>query len=445
MMRNRLDIPRSIQLTGSDFFSLVMERKTPGSGADGNVCRLVLRLDGRADAESLRASIRESGLHEWLSTVRWSRPLPFMTPRWKFGGGGGDIPIEERECPKDFDPSSLMTSDNARVSPFRPPAFAFTLLHHPDNTTTLLFTWHHAITDARGAEMLLGLIGRQGVEMPPIMCDAVPSWQKRMALCLKMPARVYSARKSIHAIVRSTRPPIAGICPAGKEGGGRRRCRLISFDQEQTRLIDENCVVAGANFRNSLFYLAATIRALNTVLRGRSVEPAAWAVPVPQDNRRRGQRGPVISNHHAFLFFRAEKADVATLKSLVESLSRQMKEQVQSGIPESFSAAMELFRGLPVGLFSFLMNRPTSGQVASFFFSYAGEISHDLDRFLNQRVAEVRHMPPVFYPPGLSVSFSRRNGRLQAAFSYLDGCIGDGEMDVFEKALRLELLEVGNG
>ncbi len=417
-----------------------------GSTPPANICRLVLKLDGHIKSDSLHSAIQESGLLEWLSNVYWSRPFPFMAPIWKVKGTKNRILIAEHSADEgdsaNYLPSSVMSRT---VSPFKPPAFAFDLIHHGDNRTTLAFTWHHALMDARGAEILITDIGHSDKNSlrarRPIYAAMPPAMPERLKMLVKMPQKAYFARKAIHAVVKACRPTIASLASGRPQTpGGQQLFRIISFDPDQTKTIENNCIAAGANFRKSLFYLAASIRALHYVMLNRGCGPASYVIPVPQDTRKRGSRGPVISNHVTFLFYRAEPGEVLSMKGLIRSLSNQMVEQIRNRIPESFTATMELFRSLPLGLFAGQVSSPTKGQIATFFFSFPGDTCPDLEKFLGVPVSKAIHLPPVSMPPGLSIIFNEHRGRLSAVLSFVEGCIDPKELDLLEGSIRKELL-----
>lgn len=448
-----MNIARSIPLSGGDFFTLAMEHAMSRVRTPGNICRVIMQLDGHLDPASLMGAIERSGLKEWISNARWSRPLPLMVPRWKVKGGRKNITIETHRVPDcdKLEKSLPRAVRDKRVSPFRPPGFAFDLLDHPSGKSSLVFTWHHALMDARGAEMFLSLIGAGASKTydsshnrpvaaspPPTLVDGLKSW-------LKFPARATAARNSIHDIARSCRLPIASIINEDTAGLGKKQLfHIISFDSEQTGQIKKKSVLAGAKFRDSIFYLAATLRSINKILLHRRAEPAPYLVPVPQDSRKRGSLGPLISNHFSFLFYRVEPKDMASLESLIKTLNKQMQDQIRKEIPTAFLTTMELFRMLPIGLFALQASGPTKGQMASFFFSFTGDSFTDLEEFMDLQVRNITHLPSVSLPPGLSVAFTNRAGRLSSILSYIEGCLDSRELDMFESSLRSELLEHAN-
>lgn len=439
-------MPGHVRLTGGDFFNLAMELGTARPGPPANICRLVLHLDGYLSSGSLLEAIRKAGIENWLASARWSRPIPLFIPRWKANGNGNGFFIHENEMAEDHRGKLPHSVLSRKVSPFTPPAFAFDLLHYPSGKTSLVLTWHHALMDARGAEMLTTHIGVTGngkglgksffFDRPATLKEDAFSW-------LRIPARSCFARKAIHTAARYSRAPIAAIGTTKSKSGEEQRqaYKVISFDREEAALIDRACISAGASFRISMYFLAAAIRAFDKVMTSRGCEPSAYVVPVPIDTRKRGSIGPVFGNHITFLFFRAEQEDISSMNRLVTVLGKQMTEQIRGMIPESFTATMELFRNLPAGILALQAAGPTKGQIASFFYSFPGDTCQGLDSFLDVPVLEVLHLPPVSVPPGLSIIFNKYRGMLSVVLSFVEGWFDPDELDLLECSIRKELLE----
>ena len=422
-----------------------MELGTASPKPPANICRIVLHLDGYLSAGSLMEAVRKTGIENWLASAKWYRPIPFFIPRWKAGEGGNGTIIHENRISEGDRGKLPLSVLSRKVSPFTPPAFAFDLLHYPSGKTSLVLTWHHALMDARGAEMLTTLIGVTGNGKGPghsFFFDRPATLKEDASSWLRIPSRSCFARKAIHTAARYCRAPIAAIGTAKSKSGEDHGqvYRVISFDSEDAALIDEACISAGAGFRISIYFLAATIRAFDKVISARGCKPSAYVVPVPIDTRKRGSMGPVFGNHITFLFFRAEQEDISSMNRLVNVLGKQMMEQIRDMTPESFTTTMELFRNLPMGIFALQAAGPTKGQIASFFFSFPGDTCHDLDSFLGVPVLEVLHLPPVSVPPGLSVIFNKHRGMLSVVLSFVEGWFDPDELNLLESSIRKELL-----
>ena len=113
-----------------------------------------------------------------------------------------------------------------------------------------------------------------------------------------------------------------------------------------------------------------------------------------------------------------------------------MMDQARDRTPESFLAAMEMFKPMPLDFYSYRLGRPTRGKFASFFFSDAGETCAGMDSLFGGRITAVTHLAPTSRPAGLTVVFSRFRKQLSAALAYVDDCLNVDEVDGLERGLR---------
>jgi hypothetical protein len=162
---------------------------------------------------------------------------------------------------------------------------------------------------------------------------------------------------------------------------------------------------------------------------------------MPHDVRRRGATGPIFSNQLTFLFFRIEPQLAGRLGDTLGELTRQMTDQIRNRSPESFMAAMELFKPMPPDFYAYRLGRPTRGKFASFFFSDIGETCAGMSGFFGGRITGVTHYGAAARPPGLAVAFSRFGKQLSAVLAHVDDCLSVDEADNLEHGLRAALLD----
>ena len=124
----------------------------------------------------------------------------------------------------------------------------------------------------------------------------------------------------------------------------------------------------------------------------------------------------------------------------VDGLKKQMKEQLAQEIPYSYVEMMNILRRLPLALYSRLLSGPTSGQFASFFFSFTGDCCPEMENFMGLPVREVVHLAPATSTPGLSVVFMRHRKSIRTILSLRDSLLNEDELKMFEQQLRRDLL-----
>lgn len=437
------ELPRSHPITGADYFVWALDRQMRRAGVSGNVCRLVVRLEGGPDPARLAERLSRSPVARWLSRLRLARPLRLLSPRWTEVAGpppgllavsletgarnGGALPAElpERDLRAD-----------------RSPCLAVDLLRGAGDVGHLVLTWHHALMDVRGAELFVRHLGadpsgdREAAVSAFAASGACPGLLERLR---GTPRRLAFARESLAFITSACREPMVSL--VGEAAlPGPCRYRVHWFDAEQTARVDAHGLRLEAGFRRSLFYLAASVRALHAVAERRGETGGAYVVPVPHDLRRRGAEGPLLSNQLSFLFFRVEAAEAGDLRAVIGGLTSQMLEQVRARSTESFLASMELFRPFPLDFYVRQLGRPTGGRVATFFFSDAGESCPGLTELAGARPTAVTHLAPAARPPGLTVVTSRFRGRLCFVLSWAEDCLSAEEVDHLEAGLAAALL-----
>lgn len=417
------------------------------AGMGGNVCRIAIRLEGELDIEPLRQRVAASPVFDWLGRVRMTRPLPVLAPRWRASAQPVELFHEHQgngatgEIPGSLPPALFKRPLLASQGP----ALALDLIRHADSTAHLVFSWNHALLDVHGAELLLRhlcrndrsatrLDERELVDHDQTNFNLLRRWRN-------FPRTVMTARGSLALIDKTCGEPLLSLLPSLRQ---LRQChihfRVCSFNEEETARIDREGERLNAGFRRSLFYLAASLKALHGVVLRRGGAAGAYLVPVPHDMRRRGGSGPIFSNQLSFLFYRIEPHLAASLSDTISELSQQMRDQVRNRTPESFRAAMEMFKMMPLDFYNHRLDRPTRGKFASFFFTDAGETCAGMHEIYGARVTAVTHLAPALRPPGLTVVFSRFRRELSAVLSWVDDCLGTEEVKVLEGGLRAALL-----
>lgn len=426
-----MELPLSVPLTGADYFVCALDRQMRRAGLPGNVCRLVVRLEGGTDPARLAERLAGSEVLRWLARLRLTRDLPLQTPRWRAGGGPAPeiLRLHRAGAGGAWLPADL---PEHALRPDRCPALALDLVQGPRGTGHLVLTWHHALLDVRGAELLIGHLGggpAPSAASAPAAHGEPRGWLRKLSF----------ARESLACITAACGGPMARL-GGGRAAGGGNRYRIHWFDEAETERVDEHARRLEADFRRSLFYLAASVKAVDGVARRRSGDRGDYVVPVPHDLRRRGAAGPLLSNQLSFLFFRVGAAGAGDLRATVGSLTAQMLEQVRGRTTESFRAAMELFRPAPLGFYLRQLGKPTGGGLATFFFSDAGESCPGLAELAGARPTAVTHLAPAADPPGLGVVFSRFRGRLCFVLSWVGEGLEASEVDRLDSGLAAALL-----
>ena len=423
--------PTETHLSGTDYFLVAMDSMMRSQGDTGNVCYFRMTVGGTIDTTLISKRIESSGLLSWLTAARLCQRLPFQIPKWKSGEEDVTYYIKDQSS---FNCAHIPSSVSSRkISLINSPLFAIDVFHDGNNASILILSWHHSLMDAHGAEMFIKLLGMNDLELNPNQF-----FPKETDFKERFIDKLNYAKIIRQHMKEKTSLPFANLSGNSSLLTGKTWYRLIRFTLDETDKIDGTANRVGANFRKSALYLAASVRALFQVLKKRGPVNGDFVVPVPQDQRRRGAFGPVISNHVTFLFYRIPQEALIDLTSAVSCIVTQMKEIVRSEIHKCYSSFMDLCRRLPLQLYVKLLKSPTKGHIASFFFSDTGELFDKVNEFLKIPILDAVHYPPNVCPPGFTIIFSRFHGELQATISYSKEYISEDEVALFEHFFRLD-------
>ncbi len=428
------DLPRQFPCNGIDYFLYQLDQIMFAASGKRNVCSLAIELDGALDKERLQRHLARQPAYCWLTALRFRKGPPFALSRWQLDAKAPLPEIAEQQLP-DYQgvPDSLL---DRPIHPHQESPFRIALIHLPKGRSLLIFTWHHALLDAHGAERFIHGLAHPGETQIQWQQQASPRDQRTLL------QRLNIARDGKRFLFEASEPPLTSIYAhsAKKPGQFTQRYRLLRFNEQETREITANAHRQGGGFILSSFYLAATACASAAIQLQRNSLDGDYLVPMPQDRRRRGAAGPVIGNQASFLFYRIPKDNLKDIKLCSRSLTEQMTRQIRQQMPGNFLSMMALFRRIPGPLYRFLMKLPTAGLMASLHFSDTGESMSDYQTLFGLPVRSAVHYPPNLYPPGVTIIFTRFRGALQVTFGYLQEELQEQEAKQLLDDLRSLLL-----
>jgi NRPS condensation-like uncharacterized protein len=387
-----------------------------------NVIRIVLHFNSEDSAKPIISAIRQSPLVYWFCNIKLVKGFWFQKPHWQFIDQGDKIEIEEHESQvDDFVPLEILSrkitlSDSRQIE--------FDLVRYPSKKVAIVISWHHILMDARGSRLLTAhLNGRLPIDQSAFI-NFFPAKAKRGSL-IQYIKNMYEVK---HFIENSSRSPISTV---SQPGATKRNFKIqtIHFTAEETRHIDETAKRNGARFGANAFLLACCVHLVNEVNKKRGSVGTIW-LPVPYDGRKRGGNGPIITNCISFLFYRLPQSDLSSIQKTVESINRQMSEQIKNELPKKFNMLLDMMRYFPLRLHYFLSNRPSKGVVSSFLYTSAGEDAWDTNKLLTNSIEDVLIIPPLVFPPGLTFSFSRHNNTLRMNIVYCSNILKPEELDL---------------
>jgi hypothetical protein len=238
---------------------------------------------------------------------------------------------------------------------------------------------------------------------------------------------------------------LAAVPPRSLAGPLRRERQALRYDLETYSEADTAAVVARAQAKAGfltpmLYYLAAAIRAHDSVFRARGVDPGAFVVPLPVNLRPKGGEGALFRTHVSMLWFHAPPEAARDFDGLLELLKAQRRDAIKAGLVEAGVAAMDYARFAPSRLYSVMARRSFRGELCSFFFAWTDQFLPGQGSFLGAPILNAFHAPSVPTSPGSSVILSIRGGRLNLTHVYQQGVVSEEERALLRGRLRADLL-----
>lgn len=425
--------PNRITLNGVDYFLLQLDRLMWQSSGKRNVCTFVVELPKPLTLAELQQQLTQRPAYQWLCRLRLRQGLPFSLAKWVYQPNAELPPINEYSLATEAALANNLLSTSLDIN--RQSAFKIDLLHRANGGSVLIFTWHHALMDARGGEAFIHYLGLAELTQPEWLAEA------KTKLPLKVRADIASAMKQF--LYDTSRLPLLSLYQ--KTTVKPQTCyKVLAFSTEQTQRIHQQAKQHDAGFLVSAFYLAATTYAVTQVQKQRGRIEGDVLVPVPLDQRKRGKPGVVLSNQVSFLFYRIPNAVLNDVPACTAALIDQMKTLMRNDNPAHYTIMLDFLRRLPSFFYRMMLKAPTKGLMASFFYSDTGDSLPNIAELFGQTVRSAIHYPPNTYPPGVTFIFSRYQGALQVTLGYMVPGLNADEVESLLRHLQTVLLGAEN-
>ncbi len=398
----------------------------------GNICHLLLTFAPAADTNRIVGTIVRSKTFQYLKNLRLSKRL-LRIPVWDKISSTDALPHVDESIKTPLQLQNWIC--NHSINPKISAPFGFLALPSYTMGPSLLFFWHHALTDARGGELLVHHIGRlrEGAEELEI---PVPqnTWRRQLTDSIKMAHRTKKVifSKSAPSIVR-----ISGVVP--QKLVPHPSYTFIEFSSEETQKIDLLSQEVCNGISPMAMYLAATKRAALPFFQVSAEERGKIFIPVPHDMKRFTREKSPLSNQISVLFFSLESTSRFTLKEETSQIIAQLHDSIFSEYHWGMLSFLRFLRWLPSHLLWRTIEQPTKGHPASFYFSDIGSTLSQVSEFLGLELHNAVHYPPVLVPPGLTTVWSRFRGTLRVTICFDQNVLSNESIDTFTQRLKREL------
>jgi hypothetical protein len=188
-------------------------------------------------------------------------------------------------------------------------------------------------------------------------------------------------------------------------------------------------------------YLAATSRAVAATTEMGRQEHVPLFVPVPHDIRRSSKQRSPLSNQISVAFFRITSPLNSSLAECTNAIIQQLHDTIFEGYQRGMVDFLHLLRRLPLSLLWRIIEQPTKGHPASFYFSDIGASLSNLSSFGASPVVYATHYPPVLSPPGFTTVWSRYRDSLEVTICFDTKVVDEATIARFSSHLINELTE----
>lgn len=419
--------PRSVALTGADWFICASDARMRRRLGAGTVCHLVLTLDRPILASELAERLAHDPAWGWIARLRLTGNPPWSAPRWSFDAG---LPLPEVVSVDgrllQGDAPSLPVGVPVLMDP-RTDAMVRLAVSEDPRCPAVVLSWHHALLDARGAELLIARLASDAPHGPPQPVTLpVPS----------LPHRLYDARRARDAVWNASVGSVAWTPTTPPSS--RTVWRRLVIEGDDLDAVQRTAEAEGGAVLRSVWHLVVISGAVDRWMRARGVDGHDLLVTVPQDGRRRGDGVP-ISNMLSLLFYRVSRASLADPAVAVRQIGEGLRELVRARTPTTLLTLLDLCRVLPASLYATIVGLPTRGRTATFGFSDTGDTLAKLTTFADRTVTAAHHLPANLQPPGLTFVVTQLVGGLHLTCAWRDGLLSEDEATVLLADLRAGL------
>jgi NRPS condensation-like uncharacterized protein len=391
-----LKLPNKLELNGADCFHLLLENFNESNDKSNNVVRMLISINDGEELKKLKRAIEDSEITQWIAQLHLERKS-LKAPAW--------IRDFDKEPLKVVEHSQHSTFDEVKHQPIvlnRDHLIRFDILD-TGSDFKLLFSWHHIIMDGRGAGLLIQLLTNHestlDIDNSFIFKHPVEkkSFKKRFSRMFDVKHFVEDMLENSLEAPEVLHPDVDGF-----------HHEVISFDKDQSKIIEQNAFDAGCRFGINMFQLACSFLTYKKVT---FANKKLW-VPIPYDGRKRGSKGPIIGNHISFLFYQIDPNQVSTPKEAVQSLNEQMNAQLKRDIPSKYNDMLSLMRKSPLWFNKWATTRSAKGRISSFLYSSSGQ-GHWDTKHLQTSFEDLILIPPFSNDPGITFTFSRFNDTIK--------------------------------
>jgi hypothetical protein len=413
-------------LSGIDWFINGLDYASRRNCGIGNISQVVLELKGRLRKEDIQKRLT---MLEELPVIYGSPSRALnLCPYWKTDKK--KLPIILNTLKSDAKPGEVISAFGSKMnSPFSS-KFEHLVFNHIENEekSFLGMVFDHRLMAARGAEELINMLGL-GVDLSSQSLRYAPAHLNKWVSKFK-------AGRKVNRMFISFSENKIRVFPVDK-GAYKSNFNLMHFNRQESDKIGRDSSDFAGYLMFMPYILAKSIMILHRVFEKRGIPAHDYLIPVSIDKRTPDSvNDGIFFNHLSFLFFKIKHKEALDIKLILDAIKNQMYEQIKSGLPEAIAQASYLMRIAPLSLLNLFIKSISRTEVASFSFSFIGESVYNSNKFMENDILNIFHLPRVPYPPGVGIFFNQFQGELNATLSYIEGMLSDDEIKDITRELE---------
>ncbi|MGZ5544953.1 MAG: hypothetical protein ACXWIU_09780, partial [Limisphaerales bacterium] len=254
----------NLRHNGCDTLMLGFDYELRRHGFAGNSCQIVLELAAPIDPARLEQRLAElNRQHPILS----ARPVRGLTPRWKPTSATPHVRVHAQatDLPQKLfnDPLDIHQGHLIR----------FDLIER-----TVIFTWAHALMDAKSAEYFLALVSDDSIPMP----EPGEDWYaQRGTRAGGLRARCRQAWRELDRLEKFKTALPVSFATRQPPTAPALKYQVVALSREESASVRANAGKLCGFLGDTTFHMAATLLELHQLHNRAGYPSASYVVPIP--------------------------------------------------------------------------------------------------------------------------------------------------------------------
>lgn len=411
-------------LSGSDYFHLLIDRKIKRFGLAGNISRIHFELEESANLDALAERLQINNQLKFAASIRYKLRWPLL-PKWiETKGAQPFLSINHSLSEQEFQIKILNRKvDNEHG------LVLIDLCSKQDGSKHVIISMHHALFDYQGMMNFVRALN-DDFDGPLFPEKSKTSAWKILSDFHYMTVYMLSRNAS----------KLGSLLDGRKSKTITTDFEQLTFSKDQSEQIDENAWSAGSRIGTSAYLIAATSISVYRTLLSRGQHPSYLFFSIPHNQRKLGSAGHLYSNQLSFLFFRLSSNELKNMENAIASINFQLKQQIKKRITERYANLLTAMRFVPMFLYEKMVSLASNGRLASFGFSDLGTEQLIFEEWAGVQVKGVKRYPPVPVPPGISIATVKSDDGRKIVIGYGKELLTGSELELLQKNITESIL-----